>query len=303
MRQALDNPRTDLLGRVQALRPDSDQGARGQDGRPSPMRGAAGPGGVDVTTWTVLTVPGWQALFAGVSYLAEPADARRVVAIDAWRPVDGPEVLLGAHAAPAVWDRLAAAHNVRHYETENQLDPSSPWRGPVAQLRHSLDRARHPLIPWNYSAVNAEFWGDEVRPLRPRPALPPTPRDLVRRPVDVLMYGCANPRREAVARQCRERGLVVQTVGWGAPLFGDALVAAEKQAKIVLNVHYYMPGIFEAFRCIPAVSRGALVVSEESEGHEGHDLVFAGAPYEHLANKCHEIITLFRDISECDYSV
>lgn len=248
-----------------------------------------------MTTWTVLTVTGWQALFAGLPYLAEPADARRVVAVDAWRPADGPEVLLGAHAAPQVWGRLAAAHNVRHYETENQFDPISPWRDPSAQLRHALDRARHPLTPWNYSAINAEYWGDEVRPLRPRPALPPTPRDLATRPVDVLIYGGASPRREAVARQCRDLGLVVQTVGWGAPLFGAALVAAEKQAKIILNVHYYMPGIFEAFRCVPAISRGALVVSEESEGDEGATLVFETAPYYGLAYKCRDLVRSFRE--------
>lgn len=256
-----------------------------------------------MTTWTVLAVRGWQALFAGLPYLAEPTDARRVVAVDAWLPADGPEVLLGAHAAPEVWGRLAAAHNVRHYETENQLDPNSLWRGPSTQLRHTLDRSRHPLIPWNYSAINAEYWGDEIRPLRPQPALPPTPRDLASRPVDVLIYGGANARRETIVRQCRDLGLAVQTVGWSSPLFGDALAAAEKQAKIVLNVHYYMPGIFEAFRCVPAVSRGALVVSEDSEGGEGHDLVFATAPYALLADRCQALVEHFRKEAECASSL
>lgn len=267
------------------------------------MRGPFGLSGVDVTTWTVLTVPGWQALFAGLPYLAEGGDFTRVVAVDAWRPADGPEVLLGAHAATEVWERLSTAHNVRHYETENQFDASSPWFAPCVRLRHALDRARHPLIPWNYSAINAEYWGDEVRPLRPRPALPPTARDLVTRPVDVLIYGGANPRRETVVRQCRALGLVVQTVGWGAPLFADALAAAEKQAKIVLNVHYYMPGIFEAFRCVPAISRGALVVSEDAEGREGHDLVFATAPYAGLATKCRKLVNILQDLAECDSSL
>lgn len=251
-----------------------------------------------MTTWTVLAVRGWQALFAGLPYLAEGGDFTRVVGPESWLPADGPEVLLGAHAAPEVWSTLAVAHNVRHYETENQFDPTSPWRGPSAQLRHALDRARHPLTPWNYSAINAEYWGDEVRPLRPRPALPPTPRDLATRPVDVLIYGGANPRREAVVRQCRDLGLVVQTVGWGAPLFGAALVAAEKQAKIVLNVHYYMPGIFEAFRCVPAISHGALVVSEESEGSEGHDLVFTVDAYDRLAQLCRDIVADIKHLAE-----
>ena len=251
------------------------------------------------TTWTVLAVPGWQALFAGVSYLAAPHESRRVVTPEDWGPRGTREILLGAHAAPVVWPRLCAARNVRIYETENQLDQASPWRGPCAQLRHALDRARPNHVALNYSAVNAEFWGDEHMPLRPLPALPalpPSPRDLAQRPVDVLIYGAANPRREAVVRQCRERGLVVRTVGWNEPLFGAELAAAEKQAKIVLNVHHYMPGIFEAFRCVPAVSRGSLVISEDSEGDEGADLV-ATAPYDFLVKTCMTMIESIREMA------
>ena len=251
-------------------------------------------------TWTVLQICGAPALLAGLPHLMAPGDAWRTAPPEDWRPVDGPEILLGAHAAPVVWGRLCASPTVRVYETENQLDPASPWRGPCAQLRHALDRARPNHVALNYSAVNAEFWGDEHMPLRSLPALPPTPRDLAQRPVDVLIYGAANTRREAVVRQCRERGLVVRTVGWNEPLFGAELAAAEKQAKIVLNVHHYMPGIFEAFRCVPAVSRGSLVLSEDSEGGEGEDLVFETTRYDWLAERCEELVEQFKGRAQCD---
>ncbi len=62
-----------------------------------------------------------------------------------------------------------------------------------------------------------------------------------------------------------------------------------RRTKVLLNVHFYMPGIFESFRCIPAISHGCTVVSEVSEGNEGAEHCVV-ANYEGLFNAVRDVL-------------
>ena len=59
----------------------------------------------------------------------------------------------------------------------------------------------------------------------------------------------------------------------------------------MLNVLYYTPGVFESFRVLPALCRGATVISEESVGGEGQDWCKC-VPYESIVDEV--LLTLGR---------
>jgi hypothetical protein len=76
-----------------------------------------------------------------------------------------------------------------------------------------------------------------------------------------------SPRRQAILSELRRAGLTVHAPT--GPIFGAQLAQLENQSRLLLNVHYYTPGIFESFRVVPAVHRGTPVISERSMGDEG----------------------------------
>ena len=80
--------------------------------------------------------------------------------------------------------------------------------------------------------------------------------------IDVLMYGVFNERRLAVLEELCRRG--IKAVGRDK-LFGadrDFLIA---RSKVVLNVHYYLPGILEVIRLGYLLANQKLVVSERND--------------------------------------
>jgi hypothetical protein len=241
--------------------------------------------------FVILTTPWYECIAAGVPFLTEPGDS--IVMIDP-RLYRGPrvdrgvretDVIMNPHRAPElapVWQ--AYPEHVILYETENLIG-SCLWREKSQTVRITCKANRW----WNYSAANAEVFGDEPRPLR----LPGAPAARTREPdLDVVFVGSMNQRRNRIVDRLYSRGLrVACTTG---PIFGAALASLEARARVVLNVHYYTPGVFEAFRVVPAVARGSVVVSEASLNGEGAEFCARTAPYDQLVATVIEQVELMK---------
>lgn len=220
------------------------------------------------TRWVVLATPWYECIAAAMPFLVP---GRRA----SWTYIDpevyaGPEpgdqdVVMAPHRAPQLAPVFAAfPDRITLYETENVLDPASPWVAPSTRLRLAC-----PANPWlNYSAANASMFGDGVHPLRKIHHLPARD-DRTPRPIDVLFVGSLNHRRALILAQLAGAGVKVHVPP--GPVFGAELAKLEGQAKLLLNVHYYTPGVFESFRVVPAAHRGTPVISETSERNEGND--------------------------------
>jgi len=195
------------------------------------------------------------------------------------------DILLGAHAAPEIWDRVpprtllsslggfAGTPPPIVYQTENlcctEQDVVPQW------WRRQALRA----ITWDYSAVNARLLGTHHVPLS---YVRPFVRPLVQQPfpdIDVLFYGSCNERRSSVLDQMHKLGLRTQIV-FGA--FGEGLDQLIARSKVILNVHFYDPGLFESVRVLPLVHRGVCVLGEQSRDNEGMDICLT-VPYADLA--------------------
>jgi hypothetical protein len=219
------------------------------------------------TRWIVFDMgkPWHQCLSAAIPFLADArTDSALLIAPQHYRgPHDGErDVILGPHVAPELAEVFRAfGDRIDLYQTENVLDPASPWAAPIARLRLECPNR------WlNYSAANAAMYGDTVHPLQKLHHLPARD-DRTPRPIDVLFVGSLNYRRAAVLNKLLDAGLKVY--GPPGPVFGADLARLEAKAKVLLNVHYYTPGVFEAFRVVPAAHRGTPVISEKSERNEG----------------------------------
>lgn len=218
------------------------------------------------TRWVVLTTPWYECIAAAMPFL---------VPEQSWTYIDpavyaGPEpgerdVVMAPHRAPHLAPVFAAfPDRITLYETENMLDPSSSWVGPSTRLRLAC-----PANPWlNYSAANASMFGDGVHPLRKIHNLPARD-DRTPRPIDVLFVGSLNKRRLDILSRLQLFGAKVHVPP--GPVFGNALAILEGRSKLLLNVHFYTPGVFESFRVVPAAHRGTPVISEKSERNEGAD--------------------------------
>lgn len=238
------------------------------------------------TRWVVLRTDWFQCIEAAVPFLMRPGDSVRLVEPTFYT---GPEhgtrdVVMAPHRAPElapVFERHAA--DVVLYETENLLGAPG-WRARSEALRRQCPSVRW----WNYSRINAQVFGDVWKPLQQRGfAWPPGLTAPRRDGPDVLFVGSLNTRRLRVLRELEGAGL---RVFWpNQPTFGRRLAELERSARLVLNVHYYEPGVFESFRVVPAVHRSARVLSEVSEGNEGADWCEC-VPYRALVPRTLEIL-------------
>jgi hypothetical protein len=161
-------------------------------------------------------------------------------------------IVLGAHAVPSALRESDIIYNTEHPKTCSRIYSEvmrthETW----SYTRFSL-AAKH--VPLGY--VPPE--------LAEGPPSPPAEQD-----IDVLFVGSLNDRRRAILAQLQAFA-TVRVVSTGEPVFGQALIDLEARSKIVLNLHYYQPGIFESSRVVPAVARGSCVLSEPSE--EGYGL-------------------------------
>jgi hypothetical protein len=207
-----------------------------------------------------------------------------VVSPDTYAPIRGTQdILLGAHAAPEIWSRLPPR------TTSGELDGMPGTPAPIVYQTENLLRAGRLELPdwwpamtaratlWEYSAMHAMLLRVRHVPLGYVPSC--TRRSQRPYPdLDVLFYGSINPRRNAVLERMRALGLRVEVV-FG--VFGPALDALIARSKVVLNVHFYEPGLFEAVRVMPLLHRGVCVLSENSCDGDGR-LVCTSVTYDNL---------------------
>jgi SAM-dependent methyltransferase len=82
------------------------------------------------------------------------------------------------------------------------------------------------------------------------------------RPFDLLFFGSMNPRRQAFLRRIEACGVQVST--FDQPLYGPERDQFVRQAKAVLNCHFYDTSRFEQARAFQCMSLGTPVISERT---------------------------------------
>lgn len=109
--------------------------------------------------------------------------------------------------------------------------------------------------------------------------------------VDVLFYGDLNPRRRQLLDSLRLAGVSVDCL---SKAYGEALDQAIQRSKIVLNVHFYQPAIFEIFRCSHLFANSKCVVSEGGGVDPGLEALASRAavvaPYDRIVSVCQQYL-------------
>ncbi|MBV8143789.1 MAG: hypothetical protein JO184_02190 [Gammaproteobacteria bacterium] len=174
------------------------------------------------------------------------------------------------------------------YNSE-QADRDSPWlRGPY------LGALKQRCV-WDYSAENVcRLRAHGARsvafvPVGYVPELARIPR--LSEEIDVLFYGCINPRRRQILEALRARGLKVVAL-FGS--YGELRDRAIASAKVVLNMHYYEAKIFEIVRAAYLLTNGKAVVAEVGEDTKIESDVreaVCGVPYDRLVEACVELVS------------
>jgi len=91
---------------------------------------------------------------------------------------------------------------------------------------------------------------------------------LAQRPIDLLFIGSMNPRRRALID--RVEALGVQVAMFDSALYGDERDHFIRQAKAVLNMHFYDSSRFEQVRVSHCLSLGTPVISERGTACKPH---------------------------------
>jgi hypothetical protein len=104
--------------------------------------------------------------------------------------------------------------------------------------------------------------------------------------IDVLFYGSVNARRHAILADLVRRGVRV-TCAFNC--YGEERDALIARSKLVLNVHFYEPGVFEIVRVSYLLANGRAVVSE-GPAEPGFEGAVAFAPRGALADRCVELL-------------
>jgi hypothetical protein len=157
--------------------------------------------------------------------------------------------------------------------------------------------SEHPSSPWWSSAYRKLLETHEVWDYRPDGVGKYVPigyvPELTRidkadpQDIDVLFYGSMNERRAKVVHDLEAAGLNVVTVFGCYGAERDALIA---RSKVVLNMHYYTPGAFEAVRVSYLWANKKCVVSETSDGLDAAERMSTW-PYEALVNACCRMVS------------
>jgi hypothetical protein len=83
------------------------------------------------------------------------------------------------------------------------------------------------------------------------------------RPIDILFFGSINERRRAIFSRIESCGWSIST--FDHPVYGDERDQYIRQAKAVLNCHYYESSRFEQARAFHTLSLGTPVISERTK--------------------------------------
>jgi len=156
---------------------------------------------------------------------------------------------------------------------------------------------------WDYSGNNILKLAEagvkaELCPVAYMPSMTVTLPDTNRLPIDVLMYGCRNERRQHIYEQLNKAGINAYFCSdiWGAKR--DAMIA---RAKIVLNVHFYEEAIFEIFRCAHLMANKKCIVSEIGKDKKLENPCHACvvmSSYDHIVQQCQRVLALPEETRE-----
>ncbi len=106
---------------------------------------------------------------------------------------------------------------------------------------------------------------------------------LQERPIDLLFFGVLNERRRDWLARVEAAG--VQVAQFDAPLYGPERDDFIRQAKAVLNVHFYESSRFEQCRVAHCLSLGTPVIAERAAATRA-DAVFAETVHWITADSC-----------------
>lgn len=128
----------------------------------------------------------------------------------------------------------------------------------------------------DYDADNVPAYARDVGdvpvvPLLHAPYLAPRAGEdipLEQRPIDLLFVGSPNERRQALLARIEALGL--QVAMFDSPLYGEERDAFVRQAKAVVNMHFYESSRFEQARVSHCLSLGTPVVSERGPATRPH---------------------------------
>jgi hypothetical protein len=107
---------------------------------------------------------------------------------------------------------------------------------------------------------------------------------------DLAFYGAMNERRQSILSAMDEMGLSVNMIN---NKFGAELVMEVMRSRMVLNLHFYEPGLFEVARCLMPNAMGIPILSEESACPQSIDWTLSGvefAPASELAQRARDIV-------------
>ena len=149
--------------------------------------------------------------------------------------------------------------------------------------------ARLPV--WDYSRRNVELFehvhgisGVRHVPLGYCPEMtridPEYPKD-----IDVLLYGALNERRRAMIRMLCDAGVGAMGFSGVYGLDRDILIA---RSRLVMNIHFYIPGIQEIIRLGYLWANSKCVVCEcntDTNVHFGYEDCCIYAPYEQMVER------------------
>jgi hypothetical protein len=170
---------------------------------------------------------------------------------------DAVNFVFGAHLGmPADWSRRAACVIVNLEQLGHggaAVDPDYLRllsRSAVVDYdasnvaAYGQDPADVPLLPFGHA------------PYLDEGASPP----IEERPIDLLFFGSTNPRRRAFIERVEATGLRVSM--FDQPLYGPERDLFVRQAKAVLNCHFYETSRFERVRAFHCLSLGTPVIAE-----------------------------------------
>lgn len=221
---------------------------------------------------------------------------------DAIRAAGHPSEHLVNHLDPSSWSIvLGGTPSVMAELGEHDPDRCAIFN--FEQLGSGSQLASDEYVRWlahwrviDYNAKNIEVLAHAAS-ARPRavelPVIPSaglvTARD-AEPSVDVLFYGTANARREAVLQELEYLGLRVERV---AGAYAQELAPAVRRARLVLHVHYYETGLFPVARMLQPAAMEVPIVCETSVFSPLNDWSQSGiflADYDQLATTCRRLL-------------
>ncbi|OLZ11739.1 hypothetical protein [Sulfobacillus thermosulfidooxidans] len=198
-----------------------------------------------------------------------------------------PTVILGANLLSA-----EVIHNLPYtailYNLE-QITENSPWITPKW-----MDSLRNKVI-WDYSPRNIEFWKSrgfmaQYVPVGYVPTLTRINR-IGPKDIDVVFYGSLNQRRIKILEALKKYNLNVVAL---SGVYGQSRDAVIARSKLAINIHFYVPNIFEVVRASYLIANRVPLLSERNADTyvlpEWEPLA-DWAVYDQLIQKCFELLT------------